>query len=462
MIADIMCKVNLILVTFYSECTHYPEKKSIIYQEKRMKKYTHFFFTLLCAFTPLLLANPALEEIDPERILSNMVNAMKNSQTIRYSATHEYLGARSAVWAAIEGNVFFKKLPEENSFKTKIALFIKTYGRGSDENIQMLTTFNGQSVTKKEDASKIITETVIPENSATLATMSLLIGGNNGRLILWDFFLPSPSKPTLIQYDGQVAVKGVLCHVVYTEREYDYFDRKRKSMKRWFIGTKDNLPRRIESYSVTEEGRVYADALTLTGLEIDRDIPDSTFEIKDAPGYKKNTITYSPPQQKQKTLLNISDKAPDWTLLDPEGRKVSLSQYKDKIVVMDFWAVWCGPCKVLMPALQKIHDRFKDRGVFVIGIDSPMGVEGETARAPQYMKNMGYTYTLLLEGDATAKIYQVPSLPTLYIIGADGNILYVGVGVESEGEEKKPSETMQAYYEKLVKIIEKQLQQIRH
>lgn len=96
----------------------------------------------------------------------------------------------------------------------------------------------------------------------------------------------------------------------------------------------------------------------------------------------------------------------------------------------------------------------------MVGIDSPFGVKGETARAPQYMKNMDYTYSLLLEGDTTAEIYQVSSLPTLYIIGADGNILYVGVGVESEDNEKKPSEQMQAYYDKLVDIIEKQLQKI--
>lgn len=80
-----------------------------------MKKITYIFIILLCASTPFLLANPVKKEIDPEKILSEAANAMKYSKTIHYSATHEYLGARSAVWASIEGDVYLKNLMKESN-----------------------------------------------------------------------------------------------------------------------------------------------------------------------------------------------------------------------------------------------------------------------------------------------------------------------------------------------------------
>lgn len=398
----------------------------------------------------------ARQGVEPDRILQDMAASLEKARTLSYTAVHEYLGPRAAVWAGIKGQVFLKKTPFGDSFKTKLALSVDTYKQASDERILRQIAYNGRSVTSKTESTRSIEETIVPESEASLGTVSRLIGGNNGRLILWEFFLPSSPQPTLIQYDGKVAVKGVLCHVVYTEREYDYFDGKRKSMMRWFIGIRDSFPRRIEHYSISEEGRVFAESLTLANLDIDSDIADTVFEIAETIGYKKSTGIYSP-NPKEKSLLNISHKAPNWTLPDPEGQQYSLFQFKNKILVMDFWAVWCGPCRVLMPTLQKIHDEFKDRGVYVIGIDTPFGVEGETSRASQYMKNMGYTYTLLVEGDSIAEAYQVSSLPTLYIVGTDGRILYAGSLAENESQDQNPGEFMDAYYDMLSKIIKKEI-----
>lgn len=112
--------------------------------------------------TPINLGHhdlsPALEEIDPERILSDAVTAMKNSQTIHYSAVHEYLGIRAAVWAAIEGNVHFKKLPEETFFKTKIyqvSSLPTLYIIGADGNI-LYTGVGVESEGKENKPSEIM------------------------------------------------------------------------------------------------------------------------------------------------------------------------------------------------------------------------------------------------------------------------------------------------------------------
>src|SRR5947199_8917493 len=74
---------------------------------------------------------------------------------------------------------------------------------------------------------------------------------------------------------------------------------------------------------------------------------------------------------KEKTrLLAVGATAPDWELSDADGKLQTLAQYRGKIVVLDFWATWCGPCAEVMPQMQKLHEKYKDRGVTVFGVSS--------------------------------------------------------------------------------------------
>src|SRR6266567_2066513 len=74
---------------------------------------------------------------------------------------------------------------------------------------------------------------------------------------------------------------------------------------------------------------------------------------------------------KEKTkLLAIGATAPDWELSDADGKLQTLAQYRGKIVVLDFWATWCGPCAEVMPQMQKLHEKYKDKGVAVFGVSS--------------------------------------------------------------------------------------------
>lgn len=125
-------------------------------------------------------------------------------------------------------------------------------------------------------------------------------------------------------------------------------------------------------------------------------------------------------------LLPIGSLAPAWTLKDAQGRSHRSSDFAGKIVILDFWATWCVPCHRMMPELQRLHDEFSDQGVSVIGV-STSEHGGDPA---QLMKDRGYTYQLLVNGESLAEAYRIVGMPVLYVIGRDGRIIHADVGAE--------------------------------
>ena len=122
-------------------------------------------------------------------------------------------------------------------------------------------------------------------------------------------------------------------------------------------------------------------------------------------------------------------KAEDFTLSDLAGKSLRLSSLKGKVVLIDFWATWCGPCRIEMPSIQKLHREFKDRGLVVLGVNA-----GEEATAVRpFLKKYGYDFRILLDHDqAVGRRYQVDGIPTMFIIDKGGTISSHFVGVRDE------------------------------
>jgi len=128
--------------------------------------------------------------------------------------------------------------------------------------------------------------------------------------------------------------------------------------------------------------------------------------------------------------VNVGNRAPQFALRDPQGNLHRLSDYQGQIVVLDFWATWCGPCKVVMPALQDLHEEYESRGVRVIGLSG-----NERGGNPaKYMADNDYTYGLLLNAEKISSQYQIRAIPTIFVVGVDGTILYKHVGVTSKAD----------------------------
>jgi peroxiredoxin len=138
-------------------------------------------------------------------------------------------------------------------------------------------------------------------------------------------------------------------------------------------------------------------------------------------------ITYS--RSEGGAVAEVKDRkaAPDFALKDARGVDLKLSDYRGKVVLLNFWATWCGPCKVEIPWFVDLENKFRDRGFAVIGVS--MDEDGWQAVKP-YIREKSVNYRVVLGTDEVARRYGgIESLPTTLLIDRDGRIAAEHVGL---------------------------------
>jgi thiol-disulfide isomerase/thioredoxin len=169
--------------------------------------------------------------------------------------------------------------------------------------------------------------------------------------------------------------------------------------------------------------------------QVQHDFPDSTY------GKQADKILASIEQAKasEKIQSSLVENAPfpDFDVKDLDGKPLSISSYKGKVVMIDFWATWCGPCRGEVPNVVKAYQKYHDKGFEIIGISLDQADAKDKLLA--YMKDSNMTWRQYYDGgywtNALAVKYGIQAIPAGFLLGRDGKILAKGDAIRGEGLE---------------------------
>jgi peroxiredoxin len=123
--------------------------------------------------------------------------------------------------------------------------------------------------------------------------------------------------------------------------------------------------------------------------------------------------------------------APDFSLPARDGGEVRLSELKGQVVMINFWATWCGPCRQEMPLLQQIHAKYEPLGFTMLGVN----VEPDSAAAQSWLKGMPVSFTILFDRQsAVSSSFGVEAMPSSVLIDREGRVRHVHRGYKPGDE----------------------------
>ena len=122
---------------------------------------------------------------------------------------------------------------------------------------------------------------------------------------------------------------------------------------------------------------------------------------------------------------NIKGPAPDFTLKSRSGENIKLSELRGEVVMLNFWASWCAPCRQEMPLLEVLYKKYSDLGFTLLAVN----VEEDSSKANGLLRDIPVTFPVLYDNtNKVTKLYKVVAMPSTVIIDRDGNLRYIHHG----------------------------------
>ena len=119
------------------------------------------------------------------------------------------------------------------------------------------------------------------------------------------------------------------------------------------------------------------------------------------------------------------DKAPDFTLKSLDGANLRLEEYRGQVVLINFWASWCGPCRQEMPHLEALHQRYSSLGFTLLGVN----VDKDSGDAEGFLEDTPVTFPILFDPESSvSELYDVIAMPTTVLVDRSGNMRFIHHG----------------------------------
>jgi peroxiredoxin len=164
-----------------------------------------------------------------------------------------------------------------------------------------------------------------------------------------------------------------------------------------------------------------------TGIRVDGEIPDSVFAFAPPPGVRPVEVMGG--AEAPDAARFVGQAAPAFTLRDVDGTEVRLADFAGRVVLLDFWATWCGPCRAQLPSLEAWHRQYAPEGLSVVGVS----LDDSAATVRTFLRQQPLSYRLLM-GDARVRqdYGNVSAIPTTFVIDRKGVVRYAHVGFGDE------------------------------
>jgi peroxiredoxin len=125
--------------------------------------------------------------------------------------------------------------------------------------------------------------------------------------------------------------------------------------------------------------------------------------------------------------------APDFALKSSTGENLRLSEYRGDVVMINFWATWCGPCRQEMPLLDALYSRYQRVGFNLLGVN----IDDDSRRAMQMIEELGVNFPVLFDArKEVSKLYEVEAMPVTVIVDREGKVRYIHHGYKPGYEDK--------------------------